>query len=68
MEVQECNPRNKRLYQRCLKNFLNSLRQQHGQAQFKTIAKFNSEQQVWHRIKYTLDEMIYKVLRLLRRI
>jgi len=34
----------------------------------KTIAKFNSEQQVWHRIKYTLDEMIYKVLRLLRRI
>lgn len=39
----DCNPKNKRLYQRCLKNFLNHLRQLQGQSQLKTIAKFKKQ-------------------------
>jgi hypothetical protein len=36
----ECFKKNKRKYRRCLKNFLNGLRQKHGHDAFKTIVKF----------------------------
>ena len=38
MEI--CDKRNRRVYMRCLKNFLNGLRQTQNQTQYRTIAKF----------------------------
>ena len=60
MEIEECDPKNKRKFRKCLRNFLNGLRQQRGLSPFKTIAKFKQLFKTNNESAYNIASDLYE--------
>jgi hypothetical protein len=61
MDLANCSKQNKRRYQRCLKNFLNDLRQREGHIPFHTIAKYKKQFNVaTPEQAYDIAEVVYE--------
>lgn len=56
----ECFRKNKVKYRKCLKNFLNGLRQKYGQNSYKTIAKFKKLFGTDKEVTYKIADELYE--------